>query len=154
MSKDFELELLPSPITIYDSAVTKKHRTHTEDRNEPLVDEDSGQVRLDISDFLKTIKSENDDTLTPICRDPRAPDVFFIPEDILFDPSKTAEPTASRTRREGIAKEICNICKIQTQCLDIVYSLDSEIYDISGIWGGLTEQERKSRMRHQVTKSA
>lgn len=58
----------------------------------------------------------------------------------LFFPPSSAERKDERERREMRAKSICNICPVNTECLD--YALT--IREPYGIWGGLTETERRS----------
>lgn len=145
MSKNLKGELL-SDLNVTHELTTDNERDNSGKGNANLgTDHKSEHDRLSVTAFLEAIQSERDSTPPrPLCRDPRSPDVFFIPEDILFDPKMVKEPNASRVRRETIAKKICNLCKLQAQCLEVLQSLDSEIYDLSGVWGGLTEQERKN----------
>jgi len=59
----------------------------------------------------------------------------------LFFPPSTAERKEERERREERAKSICVICPVRGQCLD--YAM--VIREPYGIWGGLTETERRQR---------
>lgn len=64
----------------------------------------------------------------------------------LFFPPNTSERKDERDRRETRAKSICGVCPVSRECLDYALSI-REPY---GIWGGLTETER----RRVVTVSA
>jgi WhiB family redox-sensing transcriptional regulator len=57
----------------------------------------------------------------------------------LFFPPSTVERKEERDRREGQAKAICGVCAVKTDCLDFAL----EIKEPYGIWGGLTETERR-----------
>ena len=57
----------------------------------------------------------------------------------LFFPPSSAERKEERERREMRAKSICNVCPVNMECLE--YAL--EIREPYGIWGGLTETERR-----------
>lgn len=57
----------------------------------------------------------------------------------LFFPPSTFERKEERERREARAKAICSVCPVQGECLE--YALD--IQEPYGIWGGLTETERR-----------
>lgn len=57
----------------------------------------------------------------------------------LFFPPNTAERKEERERREMRAKSICKVCPVNAECL--AYAL--EIREPYGIWGGLTETERR-----------
>lgn len=57
----------------------------------------------------------------------------------LFFPPSTAERKDDRQRRELKAKAICSVCPVQEECR--AYALD--IREPYGIWGGLTENERR-----------
>ncbi|MEL7159098.1 MAG: WhiB family transcriptional regulator [Actinomycetota bacterium] len=50
------------------------------------------------------------------------------------------ERRSEKRQRERRAKEICASCPVQADCRD--YSI--EIREQHGIWGGLTEGERRS----------
>jgi len=58
----------------------------------------------------------------------------------LFFPPVHAERKAEKLAREAAAKAICARCLVAKACLE--YAL--EIEEPHGIWGGLTEQERKA----------
>ena len=55
-------------------------------------------------------------------------------------PPSTAERKDERERREVRAKSICGVCPVMTDCVD--YAM--EIREPYGIWGGLTESERRT----------
>lgn len=57
----------------------------------------------------------------------------------LFFPPSTFERKEDRERRELRAKAICNVCPVQQSCS--LYAL--EIREPFGIWGGMTEADRK-----------
>lgn len=57
----------------------------------------------------------------------------------LFFPPSTTERKEERERREIRAKSICDVCPVQGSCLN--YAM--EIREPYGIWGGLTESERR-----------
>lgn len=60
----------------------------------------------------------------------------------LFFPPSSSERKDERDRREQRAKAICNVCSVKGQCLEYALSI-REPY---GIWGGLTESERRQRL--------
>jgi WhiB family transcriptional regulator, redox-sensing transcriptional regulator len=60
----------------------------------------------------------------------------------LFFPPSTAERKEERERREMRAKSICNVCPVNSECLE--YALT--IREPYGIWGGLTETERRGML--------
>ena len=57
----------------------------------------------------------------------------------LFFPPSTTERKDERERREIRAKSICKVCPVRSDCLG--YAM--EIKEPYGIWGGLTETERR-----------
>lgn len=61
------------------------------------------------------------------------------PESELFFPPPHAERKEDRDAREGRAKAICSDCPVKPQCLDEAL----RIGEPHGIWGGLTETERR-----------
>ncbi|HKA93408.1 MAG TPA: WhiB family transcriptional regulator [Acidimicrobiia bacterium] len=61
------------------------------------------------------------------------------PESVLFFPPTTPERKDERDAREAKAKSICAACPVQVACLDYALS----IREPHGIWGGLTEAERR-----------
>jgi WhiB family transcriptional regulator, redox-sensing transcriptional regulator len=58
----------------------------------------------------------------------------------IFYPPSSAERRDERDRREARAKAICAECRVREECLE--YSLAQR--DQHGIWGGLTELERRA----------
>ncbi len=57
----------------------------------------------------------------------------------LFFPPSTQERKEERERRELRAKAVCQICPVKAECME--YALT--IREPYGIWGGLTETERR-----------
>lgn len=57
----------------------------------------------------------------------------------MFFPPAHFERKDEKLEREGRAKAICATCSVQQECLD--YAL--RIREQHGIWGGLSESERK-----------
>src|SRR3990172_4660294 len=57
----------------------------------------------------------------------------------LFFPPSNVERKDERERREYKATAICMVCPVKPECLD--FALD--IREPFGIWGGLTEAERR-----------
>ena len=62
---------------------------------------------------------------------------------VLFFGQDDSESPAERRAREARAKRICSTCSVRDECLD--YALRTK--EAYGIWGGLTELERKTRLR-------
>ncbi len=60
---------------------------------------------------------------------------------VLFFGLDDSESPAERRTREDNAKRICTTCSVRDQCLD--YALNTK--EAYGIWGGLTEIERRAR---------
>jgi WhiB family redox-sensing transcriptional regulator len=60
----------------------------------------------------------------------------------LFFPPSAVERKVERERREGKAKAICAVCAVRGACLDFAL----EIREPYGIWGGLTETERRQTL--------
>jgi WhiB family redox-sensing transcriptional regulator len=61
------------------------------------------------------------------------------PESMLFFPPTASERKDERDERERRAKAICATCRVRIPCLE--YAL--AIREPHGIWGGLTESERR-----------
>jgi WhiB family redox-sensing transcriptional regulator len=76
---------------------------------------------------------EEDWMLGATCRG--RPDLFFAPDD--------SETRSERRRREAAAKSVCALCPVRMQCLMDALESDERF----GIWGGLTERERRSLRR-------
>jgi WhiB family redox-sensing transcriptional regulator len=62
------------------------------------------------------------------------------PESELFFPPATPERREDRDARETRAKRICNECAVRSECLDFAL----RVREPHGIWGGLTEGERRN----------
>jgi WhiB family redox-sensing transcriptional regulator len=71
------------------------------------------------------------------CRGPASP---------LFFPPASAERREEREAREQKAKDICTSCAVRTECLDFAL----RVREPHGIWGGLTEHERRRLLPAQV----
>lgn len=69
--------------------------------------------------------------LMAACRD-EDPELFF--------PDGTTGPASDQTRR---AKAVCQSCRVSNQCLQ--WALDNN--QDAGIWGGLSEEERRNIRR-------
>jgi hypothetical protein len=63
--------------------------------------------------------------------------------DLFFGPD--AEFVTARRQREAKAKAICAGCPVRAGCLE--YALDTR--EAYGIWGGLTEDERRALLRQR-----
>jgi WhiB family redox-sensing transcriptional regulator len=61
------------------------------------------------------------------------------PESALFFPPSVAERREDRDAREAKAKSICAACGVRRECLDFAV----RVHEPHGIWGGLTEAERR-----------
>jgi WhiB family redox-sensing transcriptional regulator len=61
------------------------------------------------------------------------------PESLLFFPPSLPERREDRDVREAKAKLICRDCAVQRDCLDFAL----RVREPHGIWGGLTEVERR-----------
>lgn len=62
------------------------------------------------------------------------------PQSAVFFPPTAPERRDEKRFREASAKAICKTCPVQSECLD--YAL--QIREQHGIWGGLSEAERRS----------
>lgn len=62
------------------------------------------------------------------------------PQAAVFFPPAAFERKDEKLQREARAKEICRTCPVRQPCLD--YAL--EIREPHGIWGGLSEAERRN----------
>jgi WhiB family transcriptional regulator, redox-sensing transcriptional regulator len=65
---------------------------------------------------------------------------------VLFFGQDDSEPQAERRVREQQAKRVCAGCIVREECLEFALST-REPY---GIWGGLTEAERRSRLHKRA----
>ena len=61
------------------------------------------------------------------------------PQAAVFFPPTTPERRDEKRFRETIAKRICEECCVRDECLD--YAM--KIREPHGIWGGLSETERR-----------
>ena len=61
-------------------------------------------------------------------------------ENLFFPPDDDQESRVERKAREAKAKSICGTCPVRAECLDEAMR-SSERF---GIWGGMTERERRS----------
>ena len=66
---------------------------------------------------------------------------------ILFFGMDDSEGPAERHAREQEAKAICATCVVRDECL--AYALATR--ESYGIWGGLTELERKARLQGRAS---
>lgn len=66
---------------------------------------------------------------------------------VLFFGLDDSETPAERRIREDEAKRICSTCGVRNECLD--YALQTK--EPYGIWGGLTELERKARQHGRAS---
>ncbi|HVM34211.1 MAG TPA: WhiB family transcriptional regulator [Actinomycetota bacterium] len=62
---------------------------------------------------------------------------------VLFFGIDDSETPAERRLREDRARIVCTSCSVRLECLE--YALEAR--EPYGIWGGLTELERKARLR-------
>ncbi|MEV7011766.1 WhiB family transcriptional regulator [Streptosporangium sp. NPDC051022] len=82
-------------------------------------------------------------TNTPLCADPAVdPEIFFPISEI--DP-REVEQTEK-------AKAICRSCRAQEECLE--KALDGGPFTAFGVWGALTEQERRNLKRRRARSAA
>jgi WhiB family transcriptional regulator, redox-sensing transcriptional regulator len=65
---------------------------------------------------------------------------------IFFGPEHT-EVVKEKRDREEVAKAVCRTCPVNQECLE--HALESK--EAYGIWGGLTELERKALLRRRAT---
>ena len=79
---------------------------------------------------------ERDWVLDAACRG--AIELFFAPDD--------SETRAERRRREARAKTVCEACGVRVECLEEAIAHDEQF----GIWGGLTERERRALRRARL----
>ncbi len=61
------------------------------------------------------------------------------PESFVFFPPPHPERRDERGAREAKAKKICSMCAVRPECLEFAVT----IREPHGIWGGLTEAERR-----------
>lgn len=63
-----------------------------------------------------------------------------------FYPPSITETRDERRRREDAARALCGQCPVQVSCLE--YAL--YVHEPYGIWGGLTEVERRRLVRREA----
>ena len=68
------------------------------------------------------------------------------PQAVMFFPPSHFERKDEKEQREASAKAICAGCAVRGDCLD--YALD--IREPHGIWGGLSEIERRSLLAREA----
>lgn len=68
------------------------------------------------------------------------------PQAVMFFPPSHFERKDEKELRESSAKAICAGCAVRRDCLD--YALD--IREPHGIWGGLSELERRSILAREA----
>lgn len=61
----------------------------------------------------------------------------------LFFPAGESGPALGQIR---LAKQICDGCIVKSECLE--YAIDTN--QVAGIWGGLTEDERRPVRRRRL----
>ncbi len=64
------------------------------------------------------------------------------PNQAIFFPPPRLERRSEKRQREARAKEICMSCPVQASCLSYALSIREQ----HGIWGGLTENERRESL--------
>lgn len=67
---------------------------------------------------------------------------------LFFGPEHT-EVVKEKRDREEAAKQVCRTCPVNQECLE--HALESK--EAYGIWGGLTELERKALLRRRASGS-
>ena len=65
---------------------------------------------------------------------------------VLFFGLDDNEAPVERRDREERAKQVCRACEVRDECLE--YALRTK--EAYGIWGGLTEIERRARLHSRV----
>ena len=91
-------------------------------------------------------QSEEEEPVTPMDRSWQPVALCRGNHSHLFFPPTTSERKDERERRELRANSICQVCPVQSSCLD--YALEStEQY---GIWGGYTETERRQQLSRRA----
>jgi len=66
-----------------------------------------------------------------------------------FYPPSTTETRDQRHDRESAARELCTRCAVRDTCLE--YALF--VQEPYGIWGGMTEMERRRILRRRAVQS-
>jgi WhiB family transcriptional regulator, redox-sensing transcriptional regulator len=94
----------------------------------------SGSTRFEpvaLSYGRRQVSHKDEWTLRALCRGNHS---------YLFFPPSTFERKDDRQRRELKAKAICGVCPVKGPCSDHALNIKEPF----GIWGGMTEGERKS----------
>jgi hypothetical protein len=68
--------------------------------------------------------------------------------DLFFHPERERGP--ARAVREARAKNVCRRCPVMAQCRDHALI----VHEPYGVWGGLTEEERKQQLRTDAAHTA
>ena len=68
------------------------------------------------------------------------------PQSAVFFPPAQFERKEDKLHRERRAKDICTSCAVRRECLDYALATNQD----SGIWGGLTEDERRQIRRRRA----
>lgn len=63
----------------------------------------------------------------------------------MFYPPSSFERRDDKLAREAAAKAICERCTVRAECLDYAIA----IREPHGVWGGLSESERKALLSRQ-----
>lgn len=61
------------------------------------------------------------------------------PQAAVFFPPASPERREEKRQREANAKEICSACAVRDECLEYAVGIREQ----HGIWGGLSENERR-----------
>ena len=64
-------------------------------------------------------------------------------EATFYPPSGVYEPKREKRVREHVAKAICEVCSVSSQCLEAAISKNEPF----GVWGGQNEEERAATVR-------
>ena len=89
---------------------------------------------------LFMVEPENDWRTEAACRSMDAA-IFFSPEHFETKQEKDA--------REAAAKQVCGGCPVREACLDYAVTAQEKY----GIWGGLTELERRAVVRRRAAEA-
>lgn len=68
--------------------------------------------------------------------------------DLFFHPERERGP--ARAVREARAKNVCRGCPVLAQCRDHALA----VHEPYGVWGGMTEEERKQRIRSDTAQTS
>src|SRR5439155_5917821 len=85
--------------------------------------------------YMSQLAFEQEDTWVLAAACLGKTDLFFAPDD--------SETRSERRRREAHAKTVCGSCAVRVECLTEALGSDERF----GIWGGLTERERRALRR-------